>query len=87
MKFKRDSGRAPRGPKVRVRGSAMAYYRLYLLDEKSRKIIGFEEIDAENDEAAVAWAKSRQPAIAMELWCSKRKIRDIEISAGGQCID
>ena len=56
----------------------MAYYRLYFLDGLSRRIIGFDELEAVTDADALAAAEQRRGWAAMELWCEGRKVRQWE---------
>ena len=56
----------------------MAYYRLYVLDGLSRRIIGFDEVEAATDAEALATAERRRGPAAMELWCEGRKVRQWE---------
>jgi hypothetical protein len=53
----------------------MAYYRLYRLAEPGGKFIGFEEIEAEDDAAALREAEAHRGPKALELWCGKRKVK------------
>ena len=52
----------------------MAYYRLYRLAEPDGKFVGFEEIEAEDDAAAIRQAEAFAGRQALELWCGKRKV-------------
>lgn len=52
----------------------MSYYRLYRLAEPGGKFVGFEEIEAEDDIAAVDQAEAYLGRQALELWCGKRKV-------------
>ena len=52
----------------------MSYYRLYFMSSFSGHIERFEEFDAPDDAAAIVVAKTRQGLLALELWCSHRKI-------------
>ena len=61
----------------------MAYYRLYRLAEPGGKFVGFEEIEAENDAAAVRQAESFAGRQALELWCGKRRVKSFAPSADG----
>lgn len=56
----------------------MAYYRLYFMNGFSGHIERFEELDAVDDEAAVAFTKSMQGRLSLELWCSHRKVARVE---------
>ncbi|HEY5711212.1 MAG TPA: hypothetical protein VIT38_04885 [Allosphingosinicella sp.] len=53
----------------------MAYYRLYRLGEPGGRFVGFEEIEAGDDEEAVRLAESHLGRRALELWSGKRKVR------------
>ena len=53
----------------------MAYYRLYRLAEPGGKFVGFEEIEADGDAAAVQQAEAFAGRQALELWCGKRKVK------------
>ena len=53
----------------------MVYYRLYLLAEPGGRFVGFEEIEAADDDAAIAAAEAYPGAQALELWCGKRKVQ------------
>lgn len=61
----------------------MAYYRLYRLAEPGGKFVGFEEIEAENDAAAVRQAEAFAGRQALELWCGKRRVKSFAPSADG----
>lgn len=53
----------------------MGYYRLYRLAAPGGKFVGFEEIEAAGDDAAVRAAEAYAGPQALELWCGKRKVR------------
>lgn len=53
----------------------MAYYRLYRLAEPGGKFVGFEEIEAEDDAAAIFQAEAFAGRQALELWCGKRRVQ------------
>ena len=53
----------------------MAYYRLYVLDDRSGHFVGFEEIEAVDDPEAVRASGPHIGARALELWCGERKVR------------
>ena len=55
----------------------MAYYRLYRLAEPGGKFVGFEEIEAEDDVAALTQAEAFAGRQALELWCGKRKVKSL----------
>lgn len=52
----------------------MAYYRLYRLAEPDGKFVGFEEIEAEDDAAAIRQAEAFAGRQALELWSGKRRV-------------
>lgn len=52
----------------------MGYYRLYFMNSFSGHIERFEEFDAADDAAAIVLAKAKQGPLALELWCSHRKV-------------
>ena len=54
----------------------MGYYRLYLLDGPKGRFVGFEEIEAADDEEAVRVAAAFPDRHASELWCGKRKVKN-----------
>ena len=56
----------------------MSYYRLYFMNSFSGHIERFEEFNADHDETALALAKTRQGLLALELWCSHRKVARLE---------
>ena len=62
------SGRAPGG-------TAVVYYRLYLLNPANGRFIGFEEIEAPDDVEAVHLALEHCGSQPLELWCGKRKVK------------
>lgn len=52
----------------------MVYYRLYRLSGPGGRFVGFEEIEAPDDVAALELARvhvGRQP---LELWCGSRQV-------------
>lgn len=53
----------------------MNYYRLYVLSSPEGRFVGFEEIEAEDDVAAVRRAEQFIGERPLELWCGSRKIR------------
>ena len=59
----------------------MAYYRLYRLAEPGGKFVGFEEIEAEDDAAALRAAAAHLGPQALELWCGKRKVKTLAATA------
>lgn len=56
----------------------MSYYRLYFMRTFSGHIERFEEFDAADDREAVALAEARRGGLALELWCSRRKVARLE---------
>ena len=56
------------------RGQMMSFYRLYFMSSFSGHIERFEEFDADNDAQALTIAKAQQGTLAMELWCSHRRV-------------
>jgi hypothetical protein len=56
-------------------GGHLTSYRLYFLDPQSFRILGFEEIEAESDAAAIVQAEKRRGDKPMELWCRARKVQ------------
>jgi hypothetical protein len=54
----------------------VGYYRLYLLDSPKGRFVGFEEIEAADDEEAVRVVHELPGAHARELWCGKRKVKN-----------
>ena len=55
----------------------MAYYRLYMLGSDSGRFIGFEEFEATDDVEAVHLAERHAGPKPLELWCGKRKVKNI----------
>ena len=53
----------------------MAYYRLYLMDGRSGHVESVIELEASDDDEAVRNAESHRCQVAMELWCSRRKVK------------
>ena len=58
----------------------MSYYRLYFMSSFSGHIERFEEFEADDDAQAIAFAEANQCALALELWCSRRKVARVEPS-------
>jgi hypothetical protein len=56
----------------------VADYRLYCI--RNGHFYRFEEISAEDDEAAIAEALRLQPETSAELWIGARKVTTIEPS-------
>ena len=56
----------------------MSYYRLYFMNGFSGHIERFEEFDAPDDTAAIAWAGTMKGPLSLELWCAQRKVTRIE---------
>lgn len=59
------------------RGESVGYYRLYLLDGPKGRFVGFEEIEADDDAEALRIAGGLSTGHARELWCGKRKVRNL----------
>ena len=55
----------------------MVYYRLYRLAAPGGRFVGFEEIEAADDDAAIAAAEAYRGAQALELWAGKRKVANL----------
>lgn len=53
----------------------MGYYRLYMLSRSDGRFVGFEEIEAADDLAAVNVAEAHAGPQPLELWCGKRKVK------------
>jgi hypothetical protein len=51
------------------------YYRLYVLSGPEGRFVGFEEIEAEDDVAAVRQTDQFIGERPLELWCGSRKVR------------
>jgi hypothetical protein len=58
-------------------GGRVAYYRLYLLSNPDGRFVGFEEIEAADDLEAVRIAEGHSGPQPLELWCGKRKVKNI----------
>jgi hypothetical protein len=58
-------------------GDDVHYYRLYVLSAPDGRFIGFEEIQADDDVAAVRSAERFAGDRPLELWCGSRKVRSI----------
>ena len=56
-------------------GAHLTTYRLYFLDPQSGRILGFEEIEATSDAAAIDLAEHQRGDKPMELWCRARKVQ------------
>jgi hypothetical protein len=56
-------------------GGWVGYYRLYLLDGPGGRFVGFEEIEAADDAAALKAAEALPGTQHRELWCGKRKVK------------
>ena len=55
----------------------MVYYRLYLLDKTSGRFVGFEEVQASDDVAAIHACEAHFGRQPLELWCGKRKVKSV----------
>lgn len=53
----------------------MSYYRLYVLSAPEGRFVGFEEIEAEDDVAAMRQSDQFIGERPLELWCGSRKVR------------
>ncbi len=62
----------------RTRGYSMSYYRLYFMSSFTGHIERFEEFGAGDDREAVAVAETKQGPLALELWCSHRKVAQLD---------
>jgi hypothetical protein len=62
---------------LRLGGGSMSYYRLYLIE--NGRFVGFEEIDAADDDQALRIAEQRNGTHAVELWCGKRMVRSFAV--------
>ena len=56
-------------------GGRQLYYRLYRLSGPEGRFVGFEEIEAVDDVAAVHAALAWCGPYPLELWCGKRKVK------------
>jgi hypothetical protein len=56
----------------------MPNYRLYFLNQKTGHIDKFEALQAPDDAAALARAKTFEGEYALELWCGPRKVTHME---------
>ncbi|MBC9033691.1 hypothetical protein IAG41_14945 [Sphingomonas sp. JC676] len=56
----------------------MLYYRLYFMDPQTDHIDRFAEINAPDDQHALAHAKAHEGWQPLELWCGSRKIMRLE---------
>jgi hypothetical protein len=53
------------------------YYRLYMLSAPEGRFIGFEEIEADDDDDAKRRAERFVGERPLELWCGQRKVASI----------
>jgi hypothetical protein len=53
----------------------MVYYRLYFMDRSSGHIDHFRELEARDDESALAAAEGLRSGSPMELWNRHRKLK------------
>jgi hypothetical protein len=58
-------------------GEAVIYYRLYRLSGPGGGFVGFEEIEAPDDVAALIRAEEFAGNRPLELWCGARKVGSI----------
>ena len=56
----------------------MSYYRLYFMNTFHGHIERFDEFECVNDQEAIAVAESKRGPLALELWCSQRKVARVE---------
>ena len=63
-------------------GAQVAYYRLYLLSHSGDHFVGFEEIEAGDDDEAVRLAEAHCGEHPLELWCGKRKVKGFPARGG-----
>lgn len=66
-------------PRRRSGGMIVNYYRLYVLSAPEGRFVGFEEIEAEDDIAAVRHAEAFVGERPLELWCGSRKVRGFAV--------
>lgn len=55
----------------------MSYYRLLFKKAAEGPVIGIEEIRARDDVEAVRVARQRLGAETVEVWCDKRKVKNL----------
>jgi hypothetical protein len=55
----------------------MLYYRLYFMNAAG-SITSFSELEAPDDEAAIAQARAHQGEQPIELWCQSRSVMRFE---------
>ena len=60
------------------------YYRLYLLGRSDGHFVGFEEIEADDDAAALASARASVGQRPAELWCGRRKVASLGDGAASE---
>lgn len=53
----------------------MAHYRLHYLDALEGSTIRVRQLEAESDDAAIAYSEQVRSLTAMELWQADRRIR------------
>lgn len=61
----------------------MSYYRLYVLSAPEGRFVGFEEIEAEDDVAAMRQSDQFIGERPLELWCGSRKVRSFAARSPG----
>jgi len=66
------------------RGECVAYYRLYLMAEPGGKFVGFQEIEAPDDDSALRLAEAHAGPKPLELWCGNRKVKTFPAKADAQ---
>ena len=62
----------------------MRYYRLYFLDEVTRRIRRFADFEAPDDRSALILADEHRSAGTTELWCGDRRVAVIESLTRGK---
>jgi hypothetical protein len=64
----------------------VSYYRLYVLSAPEGRFVGFEEIEAEDDAAAIRRAEEFVGERPLELWCGSRKVCGFAVQPKAQAI-
>lgn len=68
------------GHRPGAQGAMLVYYRLYRLANPDGRFIGFEEIEATDDVAAVRLAERFRGPHRLELWCGERRVKSFAAS-------